>query len=182
MRERQVGPGEALLAGVVAWLAMVAYWYAVGPSAGIRLGGISAYAGSLLTGRPGGFVTEWAGRALLLAVAAAWGLAYRGVRGALVGAEWARGLVYGVGVWLASGLVLFPLLDAVHPLAGAAGVGRAGLFGFGFAGPGGAVLSLAGHALFGLTLGLYVDARLRSRGVAPEPVDPGDPGRPDQDS
>lgn len=169
---------QYLLGGLVAWLAMVAFWYAVGPLVGIRLGGIASLTGSLLTGRPAGLATEWAGRALLLLVAAGWGLLYRAVRPALVGPEWSRGLVYGIGVWLLSGLVLLPLLDAIHPAAPE----RAGPFGLGLAGLPGAALSLLGHALFGLTLGLYVGTRIHAAAARVGPVDPNDPGRPDQDS
>lgn len=179
--DRRLPASAYLTAGFLAWLGMVALWYALGPALGIRLGGIAGFTGSLLTGRPG-LASEWVGRAVLLAVALGWGLLYRPVRELLVGPEWTRGMVYGLAIWLVTGLVLLPLLDAVHPLRGAPGVGTAGAFGLGFAGLPGAMVSLLGHGLFGLTLGLYVGSRARAGEPAAAPVDPNDPRRPDQDS
>lgn len=178
---RHVRPGRFLAAAALAWLAMVAYWYAFGPMVGIAPGKVAGYTGSFLIGRPG-MAAEWVGRAVLFAVALGWGWIYRSVRGMLVGPEWARGVIYGLAVWTVTAVLVLPALDALRPLAANPGVERAGAFGFGFAGLPGAMLSLAGHALFGLTLGVYVGARAREAGaVDVEPVDPNDPGRPDQD-
>lgn len=153
--------GRALAGAVLGWLALVAFVYAASPFFGIRPGSIAGFLGSLVTGRTGP-ATEWVGRGVLLAVALAWGALYRFVRPSLPGPEWARGLVYGLGLWLVSGAVLLPVLGVLHPVAGAGGVERPGLLGFGFGGLPGVLMSILAHAVFGLVLGLFTAARLRA--------------------
>lgn len=159
--EERMAPARSVMGAAAGWVALLAFIYAASPLFGVRVGGIAGFVGSLITGRTGP-AAEWIGRFALLVVALIWGLGYAAVRRAFIGPEWARGLFYGLIVWLFSGVVLLPVMGALHPLAGTPGVERPGFFGVGFGGLAGVTLSLVSHAVFGLTLGLVSALRLRS--------------------
>lgn len=118
---------------------------------------LSLFVGDGLAGSPTATVL-WTGRAVLLAFALLWAALYSRVRAVLPGPEWARGLLYGAGVWLVSALLLIPLAGWVN---GTVDPGRAGWLGpvsVGYAGAGGLALSFAAHLVYGLILSAFSPA------------------------
>jgi len=73
---------------------------------------------------------------------------------------WLQGLIYGVGVFLVTSLILFPLLSEVHPLVRSGQMEAPGAFGIGLAGHGIVLANLFAHSLFGLFLGVVYQRRL----------------------
>lgn len=159
-RNRTALRAETLVAGVVAWLALNAFAYLAAPLFGLSFGEVGRFFGSLLLPGVSAAGQLWTGRALFLLAALVWAFVYRWARPSLSGPAWLRGFVFGSAIWVVSGLLL-PLLGAVHPLSGSftAGAGGGtfpGLFGLGFDGGAGVVLSLLSHQVFGVTVGLLL--------------------------
>lgn len=158
---RRVALGDAVLPGVVAWLALNAFVYFVAPLFGLSVGLVGRFFGSLLFPSAGTVTQVWIGRALLLGAALGWSVLYRRTGMNVTGPGWLRGLVFGTGIWVASALVL-PLIGALHRVYGSvSGVPFPGLFGVGFDGGAGVVLAVLAHAVFGMTLGAVTNAQAR---------------------
>lgn len=145
---------------------MAAVW-ALASLFGYNAHRLSLFVGDGLAGSPTATVL-WTGRGVLLAFALLWAALYSRVRSALPGPEWARGLLYGAGIWLVSALLLIPLAGWVN---GTVDVGRAGWLGpisIGYAGMGGLALSLGAHLVYGLVLSAFAPAAApRAQGDAP---------------
>lgn len=153
------------MAGIVAWLTLNAFAYLAAPIFGLSFGPVAQFFGSLLL--PNALISTqtWVGRAMFLAAALGWSLLYRRIGNNLPGTGWVQGLVFGIGIWIATAILL-PLIGAVHPLSGLfgtiPGMSDPGLFGFGFAGSAGVTLSVVSHLVFGATLGVLVGSRVRT--------------------
>lgn len=148
---RPVTFGRVLTGGALAGIAMIAYVYAYAAIAGVPLGSVASFTGALMSG---GERAMWPGRIALAALALVWGALYAWARRWLPAAGWRTGLIYGLLVWLATTVVLLPILSTAM-----VGGGQPGLFGLGFGGLSALTLALTAHAVYGIVLGLYVEAR-----------------------
>ena len=113
-------------------------------------------------GQPQNEVWILAGWLLLLAGGIVWALiyAYRFCN-RLPGPGWLQGLTYGgLGVFLVSSLLFFPLMGFLHPLARSGQIPSPGLFGVGLSGERVAVANFLGHCLFGIVVGAVYRRRL----------------------
>ena len=97
-----------------------------------------------------------------LAGGIAWALIYASYfSDRLPGPGWLQGLAYGgLGVFLISSLVFFPLLGVIHPEVRAGRAPAPGLFGMGLFGGRGVLANFLGHCVFGLIVGVLYRRRL----------------------
>lgn len=156
--EGRVATGAALLGALAGWLALEAYTALLGPPLGFTPD-LASLLGTLLLPAASRAATLWAGRVALLVVALLWGVVYTRVYGSLPGAGWARGALFGAGVWLVASTLLLPLLGALHPLVRAGQQVDPGLLGLGLGGARALLFSLGEHLLFGAILGAVAGPR-----------------------
>lgn len=160
VRER-VSVWQSLTAGTAAWVALNVFAYVAAPVLGVSFGLTGRFFGSFVLPAAGAAVQLWVGRIIFFAAALGWAFVYRWVVYYLSGTGWLRGLTFGAGIWLVSGLVL-PLVSAVHPGIEnvlPSGMSRAsfpGLLGIGFDGLSGIALSVTAHLVYGATLGAVI--------------------------
>ena len=77
------------------------------------------------------------------------------VYGRIPGPGWLQRLIYGgVGIFLISSLVFFPLLNWIHPLVRANQMPAPGIFGLGLGGGLIVWANFLGHSVFGFILGV----------------------------
>jgi uncharacterized membrane protein YagU involved in acid resistance len=132
---------RSVAAGFVGTVVMTAMMYGVAPMMGVHMD-IAAMLGSMFGG-------SWAiGLAMHLMLGSiVFPLAYAFLlRGWLPGPDTVRGIVFGVGLWLIAQVVVMPMMGA-----GAFSANAGGLMA--------AMGSLAGHLLYGATLGGVAGAR-----------------------
>jgi hypothetical protein len=92
----------------------------------------------------------------------AWALIYAScVYDRLPGPGWLQGLTYsGLGVFLISSLVFFPLISLIHRIAHSGQAQVPGIFGLGFSGGRVVLANFLGHCIFGLVVGVLYRRRL----------------------
>ena len=131
---------RAILGGIVGTMAMTAMMYLVAPMMGLRMD-IAAMLGSMLgMGWAAGMMMHVVNGSIVFPAIYAFGLYHR-----LPGSPTARGLLWGVALWLAAQVVVMPMMGG-------------GLFSSEMGGMMAAVGSLAGHLLYGGALGLIAGA------------------------
>jgi uncharacterized membrane protein YagU involved in acid resistance len=135
--------GRTAAGGVAGTLVMTAVMYGVAPMMGVHMD-IAAMLGSMLGG-------SWAagfGMHLMLG-SLVFPIAYAEVvRQRLPGAEAVRGILFGVGLWLAAQVMVMPMMGG-------------GFFSANAGGPMAAMGSMVGHVLYGATLGAIAGAKSR---------------------
>ena len=87
-----------------------------------------------------------------IGVAAGFGYAY-GVAPNLPGANWLKGLVYGLALFLLLSLVAMPLAGLLHPAVTGGGIPQPGWLGLGLGGWAVPTVLLGDHLVFGVVLG-----------------------------
>jgi len=103
-----------------------------------------------------------AGSLLFLVGGIAWALIYASyLCDRLLGPGWLQGLTYGgLGVFLVSSLLFFPLMSLAHPLVRSGQMPAPGFFGLGLSGSRVALANFLGHCLFGIVMGVIYRRRL----------------------
>jgi hypothetical protein len=156
---------RAVAAGIVATAAMEVFLVELAPRLGWGQVNYPRLLGTLLLANfegPESVRCLLAGGLLFLAGGIGWSLIYAySVYSHLVGPAWFQGLTYaGIGVFLFSTLVFFPLLSWIHPWVRAGLVAVPSLFGPGL--PEGRLVvgNLLGHGLFGFIVGIVCRRQL----------------------
>lgn len=140
-----------LWSGIIAWLGLLGVVYLLSSLMGLAPAGLSFFVGEAVMGTSAA-AKLWAGRALLLGFALLWAALYPRVRPALPRPEWARGLLYGLGIWAVSLFLLIPLAGWLNGTLAAGRFQWMRLLGTGYGGYEGLAMSLAAHMVYGLLL------------------------------
>lgn len=160
----RISVAQTMGAAVAAWVALNVFAYVAAPLLGVSFGATGRFFGSFLFPAAAPAMQVLIGRIIFFGAALGWGLVYRHIVHFLSGPGWLRGLTFGAGVWVISGLLL-PVLAAVHPgiytvlPADMVRSSYPGLFGIGFAGLSGVVLSVLAHLVYGVTLGSVINVK-----------------------
>ena len=149
---RRVAFRKAILAGVigaVAWDLSVRALIL----AGLPLGDLVHFLGTMIVGRASPAVWWTTGLVLHASVGAIWAIFYAYFFWSTF--DWTpaiQGLVFSFIPIVLAGLVMLPQLGWMHPLALSGEIARPGLFGIGL-GWGGPVSIILGHLIYGATMG-----------------------------
>lgn len=149
-----------LLAGAAAWIGLNAFVHLGARFLDLVPQRLALFVGGGLTGASEAVVL-WTGRIVLLTAALLWAALYARLRERLPGPEWARGILYGLAVWVVSAMVLLPLAGWLNGTVAFGSSGWIGLIGIGYAGYPGAALSLGAHLVYGLVLAAFAGAWAR---------------------
>src|SRR5690625_5671810 len=95
-----------IVAGTVGWVALNVFAYIVAPVLGVSFGRSGVFFGSLLVPGAVAGTQIWVGRIVFFAAAVGWAFLYRSLADRLSGPGWLRGVMFGVGIWVVSGLML----------------------------------------------------------------------------
>ena len=147
---------QAVIGGIVATLVMGIFAYFVAPLLGLPKLDILGFHGTLFL--PAGAAAQWLGMGIVLVGAVIAALIHEAwFRNILPGSEWLRAVIWGLILWIFTGVVYLPLVGAVHPMVMAGQMPNPGFFGAGLRdlAP---VAILANHLVWGLILGLCYEA------------------------
>jgi len=135
--------GRTILGGLVGTIVLTMLMYIAAPMMGMPKMDIAAMLGSMLGGWTMGMVTHFINGVVLFPVFYAFFL-FPKLRGTTV----TKGIIWGVTLWLAAGVMVMPMM-------------RAGLFGTANGGWMAAAASLMGHIVYGALLGVIAGGPAR---------------------